>query len=196
LYAYIRRRGFSAAEAEDLTQEFFGRLLEKNALARVDRSKGRFRAFLLASLKHFLANEGDKERAQKRGGGRRPIPLDALDAEARYQIEPVDDMTPERVFERRWALAVLEAVLQRLREEYVKRGQGAIFAELENVMVKGEEGSHAEIARRLGMTAEAVKAAGHRLRRRYRELLREEIGQTVAEAGLVDEEIRALLASL
>jgi RNA polymerase sigma factor (sigma-70 family) len=196
LYAYLRRRGSAPTQAEDLVQDFFARLLEKDALAAVDRSKGRFRSFLLASLKNFLANEWDKAHAAKRGGGRRLLSLDAVDAEARYAAEPADTMTPERVFERRWALAVLEQVLGRLRNDYVSRGQGEIFAALEHVLVGGEETGYGEIGRRMDMTEAAVKVAAHRLRRRYRDLLREEIAQTVSDAGLVDEEIRQLLGSL
>ena len=115
LYAFVRRQGEPPAAAEDMVQEFFARLLEKKYLAQVDQSKGRFRSFLLGSLKHFLSNERDKDRAQKRGGGRMVIALDGLDARARYAVEPADDMTPERLFDRRWALAVLELVLDRLR---------------------------------------------------------------------------------
>lgn len=196
LYAYLRRTGNAPSQAEDLVQGFFARLLEKDALAAVDRSKGKFRSFLLASLKNFLANEWDKGRAQKRGGGKEVLALDALAAEARYAAEPVDTMTPERVFERRWALTLLDQVLQRLRDEYAGRGQGAIFTALEQVLVGGQEARYAQIAEQLRMTEGAVKVAGHRLRRRYRELLREEIAQTVAEPGLVDEEIRQLLGSL
>jgi len=196
LYAYLRRKGISPSQTEDLVQGFFARLLEKDALAGMDRSKGKFRSFLLASLKNFLANEWDKSRAVKRGGGQEILALDALDAEARYAAEPVDEMTPERVFERRWALAVLEQVLRRLRDEYAGRGQGGVFSALEHVLVGGQKASYGQVAERLGMGEGAVKVAGHRLRRRYRELLREEIAQTVSEPGLVDEEIRQLLESL
>jgi RNA polymerase sigma-70 factor (ECF subfamily) len=196
LYAYLRRKGNPPSQAEDLVQGLFTRLLEKDALVAVDRSKGKFRSFLLASLNNFLANEWDKSRATKRGGGQEILSLDAMAAEARYAAEPMDEMTPERVFERRWALAVLEQVLARLREAYVGRGQGEVFAALEHVLVGGEGAGYGQIAERLGMTEAAVKVAGHRLRRRYRELLREEIGQTVSEPGLVDEEIRQLLGSL
>jgi len=196
LYAYLRGKGNSPPQAEDLVQGFFLRLLEKDALASVDPAKGKFRSFLLASLKNYLANEWDKSQAQKRGGGKQVLALDALDAEARYASEPVDQMTPDRIFERRWALAVLEQVLNRLRQEYTQRGQGPIFAALEQVLVGGQDASYAQIAEKLGMTEGAVKVAGHRLRRRYRQLLREEISQTVAQPELVDEEIRQLLASL
>ena len=196
LYAYLRRKGSAPPQAEDLVQGFFTRLLEKDALAGVERAKGKFRSFLLACLNHFLANEWDKGRAQKRGGGGEALPLDAVDAEARYTAELTDDMTPERVFERRWALAVLEQVLTRLREDYVERGQGAVFAALEHLLVAGQAAGYGQIAERLGMSEAAVKVAAHRLRRRYRELLRDEIAQTVAEPGLVNEEILQLLDSL
>jgi len=196
LYAYLRRRGSAPAQAEDLVQGFFARLLEKDALAMVDRERGKFRSFLLASLQNFLANEWDKSRAAKRGGGAEIVALDALEAEARYAAEPVDSMTPERVFERRWALAVLDQVLARLREDYAQRDQAEIFAALEHVLTAGDGESYGEIGRRLGMTESAVKVAAHRLRRRYRELLREEIAQTVSQPDLVEEEIKQLLASL
>ncbi len=195
LYAYLRRRGNPPAQAEDLVQGFFARLLEKDALTAVDRSKGKFRSFLLASLKNFLSDEWDKGRAAKRGAGR-VVSLDTLDAEARYAAEPVDEMTPERVFERRWARAVVDQVLVRLRDDYGGRGQGEVFAALEHVLVGAQGTRLGPIAAWLGMTEAAVKVAAHRLRRRYRELLRDEIAQTVSDAALVDEEIRQLLGSL
>lgn len=196
LYAYLRRRGHAPAQAEDLVQGFFAQLLEKDALARVDRERGKFRSFLLASLQNFLANEWDKSHAAKRGGGAEIVALDALEAEARYAAEPVDSMTAERVFERRWALAVLEQVLARLREDYAGRKQAEIFAALEHVLTAGDGESYGAIGARLGMTEAAVKVAAHRLRRRYRELLREEIAQTVSQDSLVEDEIRQLLACL
>jgi RNA polymerase sigma-70 factor (ECF subfamily) len=199
LYAYLRRQGHPPAQAEDLVQGFFTRLLAQDALAAADRAKGKFRSFLLACLKNFLANEWDKTQAAKRGGGRPVLSLDALDAESRYAAEPMDEMTPERVFDRRWALTVLEQVLRRLRDDYAARGQGNIFAALEHVLAGGRGPTYADIAAPLAMTEAAVKVAAHRLRRRYRELLRAEIAQTVSEPrepGLVDEELRQLLASL
>jgi len=196
LYAYLRRRGSSPPQAEDLVQGFFTRLLEKDALASVDRSKGKFRSFLLASLQNYLANEWDKTQTKKRGDGKTTLSLDTLDAETRYAAEPADTMTPERVYERRWALAVLEQVLAGLREEYAQRSQAKIFAALEHLLVGGPRTGYAQIAQRLQMTEGAVKVAGHRLRRRYRDLLRAEIAQTVAEPALVDEEIRQLRACL
>lgn len=194
LYAYIRRQGRAAHQAEDLVQEFLTRLLEKKDLARVNRAKGKFRSFLLASLKHFLANEYDKGRALKRGGG---APVVALDAEARYAIEPADDMTPERLFDRRWALAVLDQVLARLCQGYADAGKGPLFDALKDCLTPRREGlAYARIASRLGMTEGAVKVAVHRMRRRYRDLLRDEIAQTVDSPQQVEEEIAYLLNCL
>ncbi len=197
LYAYVRRQGQSPEAAEDLTQEFFARLIEKHSLRHVDPAKGRFRSFLLASLNHFLANEYDKAQTQKRGGRRNIVALDALDAEARYAVEPVDDMTPERLFEQRWAWAVLDEVLLRLREQYAAKGQGALFEALKGaLMQRPAAGQYDEVAHKLGMTQNAVVVAAHRLRGRYRKLLRDEIAQTVAEPGLVDAEVTYLLGCL
>jgi len=197
LYAYLRRQGHSPAAAEDLVQGFFTRLLEKEALSAVDRSKGKFRSFLLASLKHFVSDEWDKRRAAKRGGAASALSFDAMEAEVCYAAEPVDSRTPEQVFERRWAYAIIEQVLTRLRDDYVARGQSEIFAALRHLLVGFSSGKrHAQIAGELKMTEAAVKVAAHRLRRRYRELLHEEIGQTVSDPALIDEEIRQLLESL
>jgi RNA polymerase sigma-70 factor (ECF subfamily) len=197
LYAYLRRRGYGPQAAEDLVQGFFARLLEHEGLASVDQGKGRFRSFLLASLKHFAADEQDKRRAQKRGAGVKPIALDGLEAEARYAIEPVDEMTPERVFERRWAWAVLDQALCRLREQYCQRGQGKLFEVLKGTLTAADsETRQKDLARELDMSENALAVAGHRLRRRYRELLREEIAQTVSSPDLIDEEIGYLLGCL
>lgn len=197
LYSYIRRRGHAAPQAEDLTQDFFARLLEKKSLAAVDRERGKFRSFLLASVKNFLANEWDKSQTEKRGGGRAVVALDALDAETRYALEPADELTAERLFERRWALAVLDQVLGRLEQEYAAREAGEIFAALKDCLAgTAAEPGYAALATRLGMSEGAVKVAAHRLRKRYRELLREEIAETVASPELVDEEIRHLLDCL
>ena len=197
LYAYIRRQGSPPEQAEDLTQEFFTRLLEKKSLATVDRDKGKFRSFLLASLKHFLANERDKARAKKRGGGAVPLTLDIGTAEARYSTDPVDDLTPERLFERRWAVAVLDQVVERLRQEYADRGQGKVFDALSGCLTgETDAAARARLARRLEMTEGAVNVAVHRLRRRYRKTLRDEIAQTVAAPELVEEEIQYLLRCL
>jgi len=196
LYAFVRRSGHEAHEAEDLTQEFFARLLAKHYLTDVAPEKGRFRSFLLASMKHFLANEYDRANALKRGGGRQAIALDALRADSRYGMEPADELTPERLFERGWALAVLEQVLTRLETEQSVAGKASQFGTLKGFLTGGGEGGYAEAGERLGMSAGAVKVAVHRLRRRYRELLREEIAHTVAEPAEIDEEIRYLLSCL
>jgi RNA polymerase sigma factor (sigma-70 family) len=198
LYAYVRRRGYETHEAEDLTQEFFLRLLAKDYLADVDRRKGKFRAFLLAALKHFLANEWDRARTQKRGGGKKPLSLDAPAAETRYRAEPVHHLTPEKLFERQWALTVLDRVLARLQAESVAlEGRQAIFQRLKSSLTGvGDSTGYAQAAAELGMTVGAVKTAVHRFRRRYRQLLREEIAQTVAGPEEIDEEIRYLLACL
>ena len=197
LYAYVRRRGHSPEDAQDLTQEFFARLLEKNWVGDADQTKGRFRSFLLSALNHFLSDEWDKARAQKRGGGVPPVPLQFDTAETRYGVEPADNVTPERSFELRWALTLLEEVLNRLRGEYEQEGKAALFTALNPCLV-GERTSqpYAELAKKLGTTEGAVKAAVHRLRQRYRALLRDEIAQTVAGPDEVDEELRHLFAVL
>lgn len=196
LYAYIRRRGNTTHQAEDLTQEFFTRLCAKDFLGGVDREKGRFRAFLLASLKHFLANQRDYARAQKRDAGRL-ISLDTPTAESRYHLEPADKFTPERLFERQWAIAVLEHVLARLQAEMCEAGKQSVFEGLKPFLTAGRESiRYAEVAAELDMTEGAVKVAVHRLRRRYRELLRDEIAQTVGSPEEIDDEIRYLLSCL
>ena len=197
IYAFVRREGHSPEDAQDLTQEFFARLLQKNYLQAVDRSKGRFRSFLLASVKHFLANEWDKARAQKRGGQKVVVPIDGVSAETSYAVEPVERLTPEKIFERRWALTLLNAVMAELRVEYQREGKTALFEELKPTLTgDGQLPGYAELARRLRTSEGAVKVAAHRLRRRYRELLRAEIAQTVTSPEEVDEEIRALFAAL
>jgi len=196
LYAYIRRHGHNADEAQDLTQEFFARLLERDFLGTVDRDKGRFRSFLLACCKHFLANERDRTRAQKRGGGQPPVSLDFGTAEDRYSLEPAHNVTADKLFERRWVLTLLDHVLGRLHDEYVSKGKGELFEGLRSFLV-GEKGTpHSRVAVELGMSEGAVKVAVHRLRQRYRELLREEIARTVDNPEQVDEEIRELFVAL
>jgi RNA polymerase sigma-70 factor (ECF subfamily) len=196
LYGYIRSRGHGHDAAQDLTQEFFARLLEKDGLAAVDQNKGRFRSFLLAACQHFLANQHDHDHAQKRGGGRQSVSIDFRDADGRYAHEPAHGETPERLFERRWALALLERVLARLRGEYDGAGRGRLFDCLKARLTGDRAVPHADVAAELGVTEGAVKVAVHRLRQRYRELLRDEIGQTLDDAGQVEEEIRALFAAL
>ncbi len=196
LYAYVRRRGHGPDDSHDLTQEFFGRLLEKDFLANVDRGKGKFRSFLLAACTHFLANERDRVRAKKRGGGRAIVSLDATDAEGRYRTEPADDLTPEKLFERRWALALLQQVMGRLRAEFEAKGKDRLFDRLRGFLVGDKGGGYRRAADELGLSEGAVKVAVHRLRQRYRELLHEEIGRTVTAPEEVEEEIRALFTAL
>lgn len=197
LYAFIRRSGHNSEEARDLTQEFFARLLEKDYLADVDRERGKFRSFLLAACKHFLANERDRALAQKRGGGKTVLSFDADAAENRYSSEPQHTLTPERLFERRWVLVLLQTVLNRLREEQVNAGKGEHFERLKGFL-GGDRGParYAESATALNTTQGALKVAVHRLRGRYRELLREEIARTVNDPSEVETEIRSLFAAL
>src|SRR6266851_1654299 len=193
LYAFIRRRGYPVEEAEDLTQEFFARLIEKELLADVTREGGRFRSFLLTVLKRFLANEWNRERAQKRSGGK---PLFSIDdtAETRYERELAEHATPETLFERQWATAVLDQVLVRLRDEYTGGGKKALFEHLQNCLPGAQsEIPYAQIAAVSGMKEPAVRMAAHRLRRRYGELLRAEIAVTVSKPEEIDEEIRYLI---
>ncbi len=197
LYVFIRRQGFSPDESQDLTQEFFARLLEKHFLAHVDQEKGRFRSFLLTACKHFLSNARDRVRAKKRGGGRERISIDVDDAESRYRLEPADDLTPERLFERRWVLTLLDQVLVMLRNELVHAGKEGQFDYLK-VFLTGDKNqtSYREAAEKLGVTEGAAKVAAHRLRKRYRELLREEIAKTLNEGDSIEDEIRELFAAL
>jgi len=197
LYAFVRRQGNSPQQAEDLTQGFFAHLLEKNALATVDGTRGKFRSFLLTALKHFITDEYRKTTARKRGGTRRGFSLETLDAEGRYDRALADTMTPEKVFERNWAIAVLNTVVELLEQEYVDRGRGEIFAALRHCLDgQADRRSYADLAERLGMTEAALRVTVHRMRKRYRELLREEILQTVADPELVDEELRHLAQCL
>lgn len=197
LYAYVRRRGHSVHDAQDLTQAFFARLLERHWVSDAKQERGRFRTFLLTALSRFLSDEWDKLRAQKRGGGVLLLPLQLDDGETRYGNEPVDNSTPEQYFERRWALTLLDTVLQRLRGEYEREGKGALFAALRPTLVGDRElQPYAKLANGLGMEEGTVKVAVHRLRKRYRQLLRVEIGETMAESGDIDEELRHLFAVL
>jgi RNA polymerase sigma-70 factor (ECF subfamily) len=195
VYAYVRRRGSSAADAEDLTQGYFARFLEKGVVREVRPELGRFRAFLLASVRNFLANERDRERALKRGGAHRLVSLDAEIAEARLSTEPRDPVTPEVLFERAWAQTVVGRVHDRLEQEAVRRGTAARLARLRPFLAGGAEpeGSFAAIAADWGTGESAVRVALHRLRRRFGEVLREEIGRTVDSPDEVDAEARYLL---
>ena len=194
LYAYVRRHGHEPWDAQDLTQEFFAQLLERNFLKAVQQERGKFRWFLLCTMQRFLAREWNRAHAAKRGGGCNFISLDET-AEGRYRLEIADDATPEKLFDRSWAITLLEQARQTLQREYEESGRGAIFAQLK-VFLSGDRAplSHAEAGSALGMNEGAVKVAVHRLRQRYRECLRDQIAQTVLTPADVDEEIRHLFA--
>ena len=196
LYAYVRRRGYSSEDAQDLTQAFFARLLERNAVAAVAPEKGRFRSFFLASMNHFLSDEWDKARAQKRGGGK-VISLDFQSAETRLGEIPAENFTPEKAFEHRWAITLLEQVYQQLGEEYRAQGKGTLFDALRTTLAGASDAApYAELARQLDMTEGAVKVAVHRLRQRYRGLLRDTIADTVSGPEEVEDELRYLFRIL
>ena len=195
LYAYVRRRGYPADQAQDLTQEFFIRVLAGRYLDRADREKGRFRAFILTSMKFFLADEADRNRAQKRGGGT-VLSLEFSSGEDRYQREPAHDKTPEWIFERRWALSVLDRVVEKLRNEFVQHGRPEHFERLKVFLLGQSDAPYATLAREMNTSEGALKVAIHRLRKRYRELFRQEIAHTVADPGEVESELRFLAAVL
>ena len=197
LYAYLRRRGHDTSDAQDLTQGFFASLLEKDGLQSVDPERGRFRAFLLAAIKHYAANEWDRQHAQKRGGRQQVLSLDFSDAESRYLREPENPQTPESLFRRRWALTLLHKVTTTLEQEYSASGRADLFQTLQPFLAGDQSrGSYSNAAAGLGMTDGSVRVAVHRLRRRFREILREEIAQTVSLPEEVDDEIRALFDAL
>lgn len=197
LYAFVRRQGHSAHDAQDLTQEFFAKLLAKNYLAAVAPERGKFRSFLLASLKHFLANEWKRTQAAKRGGGQQLISLDDHEAESRYALEPADNTTAEKIFERRWATTLLDQVVNRLRDEYARAEKLALYDALKGCLtVESRSAPYAELGVKLNMSEGAIKVAVHRLRQRYREVLREEIAQTVSSPEEVEDELRHLFAAL
>jgi RNA polymerase sigma-70 factor (ECF subfamily) len=199
VYALIRRKGHDPDTAADLAQDYFARLLEKGTLAAADPARGRFRAFLRTDCGFFLADVRDREGRLKRGGGVAPVSIDARDAEGRYRVEPASDLTPDRLFDRAWALALLERALARLGAEYAAAGRAALFAQLEPTLTPGPRASpYAAIAGRLGMTEAAVQQAASRLRKRYRVLLREEVAATLQEPGeaTVEGELRDLFAAL
>jgi len=180
LYAYVRRRGYAVEDAQDLTQEFFARLLEQQWLGQADRGRGRFRTFLLSAMSHFLANEWDKARAKKRGGTAQLVPLPLDSAETRYVKEPADPSTPEQAYERRWAVTLLDQVLERLEKEYAAEGKAELFKGLKECLIgDADNRPYAILAVKLGLSEGALKVAVHRLRKRYRQLLREEIANTV-----------------
>jgi RNA polymerase sigma factor (sigma-70 family) len=197
LYAFVRRQGHLPAEAEDLTQEFFLRLVEKDFLDAAGPEKGKFRTFMLVCLKRFLANQHDRKLAQKRGGRSRLVSFDIAAAESSYQLEPVEPTTPERIFERRWALALLDCVVQRLQSEYTAAGKQQLFSELKVFLVMQEvPATYAELSARLQLSEGALKVAVHRLRKRYGELLSAEVARTLDGRTSVKEEINELIAAL
>jgi DNA-directed RNA polymerase specialized sigma24 family protein len=196
LYAYVRRRGRSKEDAEDLTQAFFERFLQKNYLEGLSSERGRFRAFLLASLKHFLANEWDRAGRRKRGAHAAHLPLDWHDADTRYQFDLRDDLSPDKLYDRAWAVALLERVMGRLRDACAADGKAAQFEQLKPWLTADRDAiAYPQAAAALGISGEAARVAVHRLRRRYRDLLREEIAETLAEPAQVAEEMRALFAA-
>jgi DNA-directed RNA polymerase specialized sigma24 family protein len=197
VFAFVRRKGHAPEDAQDLTQGFFARLIEKGDLGDADRSRGRFRTFLLTACQHHLANEHDRDRAQKRGGGIVPVPIDAAVAERRYERAFAHDETPERVYDRQWCLTLLDGVFEALRNEYASNGKAELFDRLKDFVNADEDaGTHADAARELGTTAGAVKVAVHRMRRRFREELLRRVADTLDPGQDVDDEIRCLLATL
>ena len=194
LYAYIRRRHYSPSDAQDLTQAFFARVLEKNYVGQANPAKGRFRSFLLGALNHFLADEWDRSRAQKRGGGEQHFSVDAALAENRYHVEPTDSNDPQRLYERRWAMTVLEQAAARLRDEYAAQGKLDLFEALRRF--ESAEESYSESASRLGIPENTLKSHVRRLRLRNRHLVREVIAETVATPADIDDEIRHLMIIL
>jgi RNA polymerase sigma-70 factor (ECF subfamily) len=193
IYAFVRRKGLNPEDAQDITQEFFARLLRLNSLREVDREKGKFRTFLLASLKHFLSDHWDKVRAAKRGGGRPVLSLDEAEAEQRYTAELTVDLNPEKLFDRRWALTVLNNALTRLQAEFSDAGKAEQFGALRNFLSsEAAAGAYEALAPRLHMAAGAIGTAVYRLRQRYAELVRAEVADTVAGPGDVEAELNYL----
>jgi len=196
LYAYVRRRGYEVEEAQDLTQDFFVALLEHHWLKEANPKRGKFRSFLLGAMNHFLANEWRRSHTAKRGGGIALIPLDDT-AERRYALEAITDLTPEKLYERRWAWSLFERGVNRLREHYTAAGKARLFDALKSFLAEDiREADYTRLAAQLGMTHAAVATAVHRLRERYREMVREEVAHTVADPAEIEDEVRSLLAAL
>ena len=196
LYAYVRRRGHTKADAEDSVQAFFARFLAKNYLEGLSAERGRFRAFLLAALKNFLANEWKKSQRLKRGGGAATLSLDWETADTKFQVAAAAEPSPDKAFDREWALALLAKVIERLQAECVVEGKAKLFESLKVFLAAGKgESAHGEVAKSLGMEEGAVRVAVHRLRKRYRQLLRDEIANTLSDPAMVDEEMRALFGA-
>lgn len=197
IYAFVRQRGHDAHAAEDLTQGFFAFVVEQHAFNRVDPQRGRFRSFVLASLKNFLLNQHDRARALKRGGGRKLVSLDEIPAEELFRRERVDHTTPEKYFERRWAATLVRRVLSQICAEYEQRGQGALFLGLQPALTgDGDADAQGRLAQQLGLNAGALRVALHRARRRFGELLRREVAHTVSRPEDVEPELRHLLAAI
>ena len=197
VYAFVRKRGYDREQTQDLTQGFFALLIENNYLADTDPTRGRFRSFLLTGVKHFLANEWDREHALKRGGGQVPIPIDLVEAEQWRASAAVEHTTPETLFERCWALSLLESVMARLREEFARTGQAEEFDKLSAFLnMDTESGSYETLAQEMGVSAGALRMSAHRIRRRYRRALRAEVADTVADPEAVVDELRSLLSIL
>jgi RNA polymerase sigma-70 factor (ECF subfamily) len=193
IYAFLRRQGYSTHHAEDYTQGFFATLMEKQGLRLVDSERGRFRSYLFGALKHFLADEYDHDRAQKRGGGYEVLPMDFIYAETRYSYEPAHELSPEKLFQKSWALLLLDRALKRLREESTKAKSELLFDQLKIYLTSDRSSiPYSVMAKRLGMTEGAVRTAVHRFRVAYRRFLREEIAQTVSSQDEVEEELRDL----
>lgn len=196
LYAYVRRRGHAAADAQDLVQGFFARFLEKRDVADADRERGRFRAFLLGALKHYLANEHDRASADKRGGGRAPLSLELGSAEGRFAVEPADDATPELAFDRHWASVLMERALERVRDDYLRSDRLELFERVARCLTGDREAPYARLAAELDLSEGAFKVAVHRARKRFREALRAEIADTLSDPGEVEAELSDLFAAL
>jgi DNA-directed RNA polymerase specialized sigma24 family protein len=197
VYVFIRCSGYDADKSQDLAQEFFARLIEKNYLKDADRTRGRFRSFLLASVKHFLSNESDRDRALKRGGGRPPVSFDAIEAERWYMPPAADNVTPETLFERRWAVTLLGRVIGLLQKEYVEAGKQEQYASLELFLNNDSDDlRYEQVATRMGVSAGALRMSVLRMRRRYRALLHAEIAETVTSPEEINEEIRFLMSRL
>jgi RNA polymerase sigma-70 factor (ECF subfamily) len=196
LYAYVRRKGHQAAEAQDLTQAFFAELLEKKRFQLADQERGRFRSFLLGSLNNFIANQWRRANTQKRGGGKVLLSFDVDAGEARYRHEPSHELTAERIFERRWAMTLLEQTILRLSDEYARSDKTDLFEALKGHLGQGTTTPYREVAERLGMSETAVKVAAHRMRKRCGQILREEISHTVGDPDAVDAELQQLFAAV
>jgi RNA polymerase sigma factor (sigma-70 family) len=196
LYTFLRRRGHDASEAGDLTQGFFARLLEKRDFATANPEKGRFRAFLLTALKNYVANDRERERAEKRGGNRNLLSFDVADAEDRYAIEPVDERTPEDAFARNWAVVTMGRAFERVRDDYERANRMELYQRLVLCMTDAQSATHRELGKEVGMNESAFKVAVHRVRKRFRECLRREIAETLNDESEVEDELQALYDAL